>query len=85
MAPILQLVLTAFLEYLASNAEEIIRAVRDHFGKVSEEPEVKTALNEFGHNPTTDNLEKIKTALEVHGEDGTKVASLLVNKANVQV
>lgn len=83
MAPIFALLLGKVLEYLADNAEEIVEKIQEQFSSVKDDPEVKTSLQEFGFDPTEETLANLHDVLESKGEDPQKLASVILNNANV--
>ena len=83
MAPIVALLLGKVLEYLADNAEEIVEKIREQFSGVKDDPEVVASLQKFGFDPTEETLTSLNDVLESKGEDTQKLASVILNNANV--
>jgi len=83
MAPIVTLILSKILDYLADHADEIIQKIKDQFLSAREDPEVVAALQEFGYAPNEETLNKLHDTLEAKGEDPKQLAKILVNETTV--
>lgn len=81
MAPILSLILTKVLDYLASHTEDIIELIQEHFD--CNEEKVEQAIDELRNTPTAESLTKLNDALEEDGQDTEQLAKILVNTATV--
>lgn len=83
MAPIVTLILSKILDYLADHADEIIQKIKDQFLSAREDPEVIAAVQELGFDPSQENLTKLHDTLAAKGEDTEKLAKILVNETTV--
>lgn len=83
MSPILTLIISKILDYIADNADEIIQKIKDQFLSAREDPEVVAALQDFGYEPTEEKLAALNGLLETKGEDSQQLAKILINSATV--
>jgi len=83
MAPIVTLILSKILDYLADHADEIIQKIKEQFLSTREDPEVVAAVQELGYSPTQENLTKLNDCLAAKGEDVGQLAKILVNETTI--
>ncbi|MBL0320540.1 MAG: hypothetical protein IPP74_14790 [Alphaproteobacteria bacterium] len=83
MPPYVLVILNLILDYIANNADEIVKAIKDKFLTSKTVPAVVSAIQEFGYAPSGENLEKLHTVLKENGEDADQLAKILINSATV--
>lgn len=82
MAPIVALIVSKILDYLAGHSGEIVAAIRKEFDSAESNPLVKKAVTTFESVPSPENLTLIHDALEANGDDKEKLAAIIVNNAS---
>lgn len=84
MAPIVTLILSKVLDYLAAHADEIVAALKAEFlSGENPDADINAAVQELGYEPTAERLEKLHEILVDKKQDPDRLASILVTKTVV--
>lgn len=83
MSPIVGLILSKILDYLADHADEIVQAIKDNFPGAEQDPEMKNAILDLGYAPTEEALTKLHNIMIKKNHDIDKLAGILVSKTVV--
>ena len=80
LAPIVTLIISRIIDYIANNPDEIISAVKEQFPSLADNSGFQVALQELGYDPTEDKLNVLHDMLDAKGENPAFLAQVLVNK-----
>jgi len=84
MAPWLVFVVGKLLDVIADHADEIVAAIKALFPDLSEDHEVRSAINELGYEPCEKNFERVCDLVDskvAKGASGKLVDMLMVKRA----